>query len=94
MSSTAKSMFRIQRSADEKSTVFTLSGRIKAARLAELQKLLECEANDHNLVLDLNEVKLVDREVVRFLAGCEAKGVKLANCPAYIREWIEKETSQ
>jgi hypothetical protein len=84
-------MFKIQRSADEKSVVFTLSGRIKAAGLAELQKLLEYEAGDHNLVLDLKEVKLVDRDVVSFLAGCEATGIKLANCPAYIREWIEGE---
>jgi hypothetical protein len=40
-----------------------------------------------------NEVKLVDRDEVSFLAGCEAKGIKLANCPAYIREWIERETT-
>jgi anti-anti-sigma regulatory factor len=71
--------------------VFTLSGRIKAARVDELQRLLESEANDHRLVLDLKEVKLVDRETVGFLASCEAKGVKLTNCPAYIREWIEQE---
>ena len=74
--------------------MFTLSGRIKAARLAELEKLLEGEAGDHNLVLDLREVKLVDRDVVSFLASCEAKGIKLANCPAYIHEWIEKEATQ
>ena len=87
-------MLKIQRSADEKSVVFTLSGRIKAARLAELEKLLGCEAGDHSLVLDLKEVKLVDRDVVSFLASCEAKGVNIANCPAYIREWIEKEAAQ
>jgi predicted metal-binding protein len=23
--------------------------------------------------------------------GCEADGMKLENCPAYIREWMEKE---
>jgi anti-anti-sigma regulatory factor len=86
-------MFRIQRSVDGKFVVFTLSGRIKEARLAELQKLLEFEASDHNLVLDLKEVKLVDRDVVRFLANCESKGVNIANCPAYIREWIEKEAA-
>jgi anti-anti-sigma regulatory factor len=86
-------MFRIQRSTDGKFVVFTLSGQFKAAGLAELQKLLECEAGDHNLVLDLNEVKLVDRDVVSFLVRCEATGVKLANCPAYIREWIEKEAA-
>ena len=59
--------------------------------MAELQKLLESEAGDHSLVLDLNEVRLVDRDVVSFLASCEAKGITLANCPAYIREWIARE---
>jgi hypothetical protein len=87
-------MFKIQRSANGKFVVFTLSGRIKPAGLVELQKLLESEAGDHKLVLDLEEVKLVDRDVVSFLASCEAKGMKLANCPAYIREWIEREVAQ
>ena len=79
---------------DGKFVVFTLSGRIKAVRLAELEKLLKCEAGDHNLVLDLQEVKLVDRDAVSFLANCESKGVNIANCPTYIREWIEKEAAQ
>jgi len=86
-------MLRIQRSANGRFIVFTLSGRIKAARLAELQTLLESESGDYNMVLDLNEVKLVDRDAISFLAACEAKGVELTNCPAFIREWIEKETS-
>ena len=87
-------MFKIQRSANGQLVVFALSGRIKATRLAELQKLLESEADDQILVLDLKEVKLVDREVVSYLASCEAKGVNIANCPAYIREWIDREGAQ
>jgi anti-anti-sigma regulatory factor len=83
-------MFKIQRSVDGEVVVFTLSGRIKAAHLAELQKLLDCEANGQQTVLDLREVKLVDRDVVSFLAGCEAHGVKI-DCPAYIREWIDRQ---
>ena len=85
-----KAMLRIQRAAEAKGVVFTLSGRIDGEGLAELQKLLESEAQDH-LILDLKEVKLVDREAVSFLADCEAKGMKLVNCPPYIREWIEQE---
>jgi anti-anti-sigma regulatory factor len=86
-------MFKIQKSSDANSVVFMVSGRIEAAGLAELKKLVESEASDHSLTLDLAEVKLVDRDVIGFLAGCEAKGVKLVNCPAYIREWIERETT-
>ena len=71
--------------------MFTLSGRIKAIHVNELRTLLDSEADDLSLVLDLKEVKLVDRDVVGFLTNCEAKGILLANCPAYIREWIEGE---
>jgi hypothetical protein len=83
-------MFRIQKSADGNFVVFTLSGRIEAAGLLKLQKLLECEADDHSVVLNLREVKLVNRDVVSFLATCETRGITLANCPAYIGEWIGK----
>ena len=51
---------------------------------------LECEADDHSVVLNLREVKLVNRDVVSFLATCETRGITLANCPAYIGEWIGK----
>jgi anti-anti-sigma regulatory factor len=66
MRSAHKSMFRIQRSTNGRLIVFTLSGRINAAGLAELQRLLECETDGHSLVLDLNEVKLVDRDAITF----------------------------
>ena len=87
-------MFKIQTSSNDKSVVFTLSGRIQAAAVTDLQKLLKDEAGDHNVALDLKDVKLVNRDMVLFLASCEAKGVKLSNCPRYIREWIEKEVTQ
>jgi len=55
----------------------------------ELQKLIEAEAEVPGITLDLQEVRLVDREGVRFLAACESRGIKLRNCPPYIRQWIE-----
>jgi anti-anti-sigma regulatory factor len=51
--------------------VFGLIGRINAEEVAELQRLFEAEGQDRRIVLDLNEVKLVDLEAVRFLACCE-----------------------
>jgi anti-anti-sigma regulatory factor len=82
---------KIQRSADDGFVLFTLSGRIQAEHLEQLQQLFEFETADHNIALDLKELRLVDRDAVRFLAGCEADGTRLNNCPAYIREWIAKE---
>ncbi len=83
-------MLRIRRSANGK-VVFTLSGRIEAEGIAELQRLFSLEPVGRHLVLDLRDVTLVDRDAVRFLARCEADSIKVENCPAYIREWIERE---
>jgi len=81
-------MWKVQRSANGGFVVFALSGRIEAEQAAELRKLLEAEHQP--LVLDLREVKLVDRDAVQFLARCEADGAKLQNCPAYIRVWMDQ----
>ena len=83
-------MLKIQRSANDK-VVFTLSGRIEAEDVAELQRLFDLEGEGDHLTLDLKDVPLLDRDAVKFLARREADGIQLDNCPAYIREWIERE---
>lgn len=56
-----------------------------------MRRLFEFQAGYHDIVLDLKEVGVVDREVMRFFMSCEADGVKLENCTPYIREWMERE---
>jgi hypothetical protein len=82
---------KIQKSALGEVVVYALSGRIRAEEVEELQRLFKVEEQDHRIVLDMKEIKLVDRDAVRFLARCEANGTQLENCPAYIREWIGRE---
>jgi hypothetical protein len=42
-------------------------------------------------VLEMDQVTLVDLDVVRFLSACEAQGIELRRCSAYIRESIARE---
>jgi predicted metal-binding protein len=42
----------------------------------------------------LKDVTLVDRDAIKFLIDCKAGGIKLENCPPYIREWIERESGR
>jgi hypothetical protein len=83
-------MLRIQRSSN-RGVVFSLSGRIEVEDVAELQRLLSLEAVGQGITLDLRDLTLVDRDALKFLASCEAESIKLENCPAYIREWIDTE---
>jgi ABC-type transporter Mla MlaB component len=81
---------KIRRSDDNGDTIFALSGRIEERHVLELEAVLEKEAKPGEVMLDLAEVKLVDREAIRFLASCKARGIGLKNCPSYIRRWIEQ----
>lgn len=83
-------MLRIRRSENNGYPALILSGRIEGTHVPELQQLLDAEARVAGLTIDLEEVRLVDREAVRFLATCEGRGIKLKNCPSYVREWIER----
>jgi hypothetical protein len=82
-------MLRIRRFDDDGVAGFALSGRIEHGHVEELKTLFGAEPGLRTVTLDLEEVTLVDREAVRFLAVCEAGGIKLENCPSYIREWID-----
>jgi anti-anti-sigma regulatory factor len=82
-------MLRIDRSGNGE--VLRLSGRMNAENISELEMLFRSEAQGRRIVLDLKDLTLVDREAVRLLLRCETDSIKLKNCPAYIREWIERE---
>ena len=83
-------MLKIQRSSNGE-VIFTLAGRMDAEQVAEMEALLGSEASTREIVLDLKDLTLVDRDAVRFLERCEADSIKLRNCPAHAREWITRE---
>ena len=86
-------MLRIQRASNGK-IVFTLSGRIAPEDIDELRRLFGLEPSAVRVVLNLKELVLVDSEAVEFLTGCEAAGMTLKDCPAYVRTWIDRERGQ
>lgn len=86
-------MLKIRRAANGE-VVFTLSGRIDPESIAELEKLFGSEANGCRMILDLKDLTLANREAIKFLERCEAGGITLKNCPAYVREWIMMQNSR
>lgn len=68
-----------------------LSGDLRSKDLDQVKtELQQCGTA---AVLDLEEVNLADIEGVRFLNGCEAKGISVVHCSPYIREWMSRERS-
>ena len=83
-------MLRITRVTDTGTPTLIVSGRIGAEQLPDLRQSVEAE-QAQDVVLDLKEVTLVDVEVVRFFMRCEQQGIRIAHCPAYVREWMARE---
>jgi anti-anti-sigma regulatory factor len=83
-------MLRIQRS-ENGEVVFTLSGQMDEEPIAELETLINSEANGRRIVLDLKDLTLVNENAISFLERCEANSITLENCPPYIREWIKRQ---
>jgi hypothetical protein len=80
-------MLKIQRTANGY-VVFAVSGRLEAHCLRELSALLALESSARAVTLELEDLVLVDRDAVGFLRACAQKGIKLRNCPQYIRTWM------
>ncbi len=72
--------------------VLCISGRITRQEMDTLRNVIEAEASA--VAIDLENVDLVDREVVKFLAQRELNGAVLRNCSPYIREWVTKERTE
>ena len=75
--------------AGEDIVVLRVSGRIDAEGVDTLRELLKQE--EGKVAIDLKEVRLINREAIRFLALSEVNGVELRNCADYIGEWISRE---
>ena len=84
----SRSMLKIERSAGNGDVVFMVSGRLESDSVGQLSALVAAENKGRALVLDLKDLLLVDREVVRFLRTCEGQGILLRNCPPYVRAWM------
>jgi hypothetical protein len=83
-------MWKIERAVEGDAVVFKVSGRMQGELLAELEKAFAAETKTPAVAVDLQNVRLADQETVRFLAMYEAQGVRLLNCPGYVREWITR----
>jgi hypothetical protein len=85
-------ILKIERASDGHLVTLRVSGRLRAEDLDQLGT--EIEKIRQKVVLDLEELKLVDIDAVRFLSACEENGVVLAWCPLYVREWINRERTR
>jgi hypothetical protein len=68
--------------------VFALSGQMDDEAIAELETIINSEADGRRIVLDLRDLTLVNEDAITFFERSESNNIALENCPPYVREWI------
>ena len=83
---------RIDKISDGKFSILRLAGELRSSELSGLRPLIE--GAGANLKLDLQELSMVDVGAIHFLGVCETSGIELVHCPAYVREWMNREAER
>ena len=88
-------MLKIQQKTDRGAVMLTVSGRLDAENVGQLCELVDAIPIDTTVALDLQDLVLADRAVVRLLRKFEERGrIVLRNCPSFIRIWMAAEDIQ
>lgn len=84
----------VSRSCDGRVTL-ALNGKFGQDALPELERFIAEAGMDRQCVeLDLSEVTLVDRAIARYFSERASDGVRLVNCPTYLRQWIPQVSNE
>lgn len=85
---------KIEGSVQRGFTIFVLSGHLGEEEIAELERVLGHRTCYSMIIVDLKDLTLANRAAVKFLARCESDGLRIENCPGYIRKWMRIETAK
>lgn len=76
----------------ESSVTLLLNGKFGEDSVSVLEQSIgEARLANRLVYLDLSEVTLVDRILLRYIASQTSHGVTVVNCPVYLRRWITQD---
>ncbi len=79
-------VLKIEAVQSDSHTTVMLIGRITSPDVQRLKE--QIAESPWPVALDLQQVRLVDLDAVRFLAAAERRGIELRNLAPYVREWV------
>ncbi|MBV9268371.1 MAG: hypothetical protein JO061_19550 [Acidobacteriaceae bacterium] len=66
-----------------------LNGKLDEQALPEIERsICEAQRKQSRVFIDLSEVTLLDRKAAEYFSARAVNGIRLVNCPAYLRRWI------
>ena len=86
---------RIHTRVEQNTVTLSVAGILNAAGIADFDRALgEARRLQRPLVLDLTDVRLIDRPTLKYLIDVMQDEVRLVVCPDYVEHWIYRESSR
>jgi len=86
---------RIHTRVEPNTVTLSVAGILNAAGIADFDRALdEARRLQRPLVLDLTNVRLIDRPTLKYLIDVMQDEVRLVVCPEYVEHWIYRESSR
>ena len=79
-------VLKIEAMQSDSQTTVMLIGRITSPDVQQLK--VQIAESPGPVALDLQQVRLVDLDAVRFLAAAERRGIELRHLAPFVREWV------
>ena len=86
---------RIHTRVEQNTVTLSVAGILNAAGIADFDRALgEARQLQRPLVLDLTDVRLIDRPTLKYLIDVMQDEVRLVICPEYVEHWIYRESTR
>ena len=86
---------RIHTRIDHNAVTLSVAGILNAAAIADFDRALDkARQLQRPVVLDLSDVRLIDRPTLKYLIDVMQDEVRLVICPDYVEHWIYRESSR
>ena len=86
---------RIQTRIDETAVTLFVAGTLTAAVVADFDRAVgNARRLRRPVVLDLSNVRLIDRPTLKYLIDLIEQDIQLVICPDYVEHWIYRESGR
>jgi len=88
-------VMRIETRIDESAITLSVAGTLTATVVADLEHALDTARRlERPIVLDLTNVRLIDRPTLKYLIDVIEHDVRLVVCPDYVEHWMYRESAR
>jgi len=86
---------RVETTIEDSAVTLSVVGTLTASAVADFERALDAARRlQRPIVLDLTNVRLIDRPTLKYLIDVMEQDIRLVVCPDYVEHWMYRESTR